>query len=69
MRALLTALLLVSTPAYAGPQEMCSADLEFLDGTLQTAILECDSPYDGKCLKQVELPDGNFDWQEVECGK
>jgi hypothetical protein len=68
MRTLLAlGLFLLPLLAHAGPQEMCSAELTYLDGTEQTAVLECDSPYAGQCLEEVVLPDGTHDWKEVAC--
>ena len=69
MRFLIVALLFLSFLAHADSEPLCSAELEYLDGSYQMAILECDSPYAGKCLKQVSKSDASLDWQEVECGK
>ena len=58
---------LLSLPAHAGPVGMCSAELKYLDGHEQTAIMSCDDENAGKCLSEVVLKDGTHDWQEVSC--
>jgi hypothetical protein len=49
--------------------QYCSAELELLDGTVQTARVECDSPYAGKCLKETytDSSQRHTQWREVEC--
>lgn len=48
--------------------EHCSAELEYLDGTKQTATVECEGPYAGKCLKQAYVGRSlRTEWKEVEC--
>lgn len=72
LNLILLLVLLAPVAAFAddeedGPQ-YCSAELEYLDGTKQTARVECDSPYAGKCLKEAYVGRSlRTEWKEVEC--
>lgn len=63
----LLVLLMSAAPAFAEDEEACTAIFTFLDGREHWARIECDSPYAGKCLKEIVLKDGKHDWQEVSC--
>jgi hypothetical protein len=58
---------LLSFPAHASSVGMCSAELKYLDGREQTAVMSCEDENAGKCLNEVVLKDGTHDWQEVSC--
>ncbi len=71
---LLSALFLATASAFASEddgygEEYCSAELERLDGSMQTLRVECDGSYAGKCLKEAYSDSSKKEthWEVVEC--
>jgi hypothetical protein len=58
---------LLAVPAHASSEGMCSAELKYLDGREQTAVMSCEDENAGKCLNEIVLKDGTRDWKEVSC--